>query len=1361
MAEPSSTPGQVFGDYILLELLAESRTGKIFKAQHRAMGRLAALKLFSQQAEAMPQLLERFERKIKILARLSHPNLVAAQAAGEHAGTRYLAMEYVDGKDLASTVRQQGPPTVEEAVGYLLQAASGLGYAHAQGVYHRNVKPSNLMLDRQGVVKVVGFGLAHVEAGAPADREGAGVELTAQHQTLGSQSYIAPEQIGDAAHADQRADIYSLGCTLHMLLTGRPPYAGKSAMQQFLAHRGSPIPSLRAVRPDMPDALDAVFQKMLAKRPEDRYQSMDEVIGALRGALGMGKQPEDKTESGGKTGHEDKPELASTSAWPAGEAAGAPLAGPGGVVLEQYVLLEQLSSSRTGLVFKAQHRGMGRTVAVKFLAPEAAGSKTLVQRFHRAAKVLSQLEHRNLARALDAGEQDEAHYLVTEYVAGQDLRRKLQDQGPLGVAEAVRYVVQAAEGLDCVHEHGVCHRNVKPGNLLVDREGVVKLVGFTLAHVEADGPLTEAGVEAELTRHGEALGTYDFMSPEQALDAGSVDRRADIYSLGCTLYMLLTGHRPYSARSATQMILAHRTEPIPSLSAARRDVPEALDHIFHKMVAKRREDRYSSMSEVAADLDAWLKVAESAAGGPGATAAVGAGIGPARQATGRRKWLAAAGAALGALAILALAAIVFHPGQDPLRKVEGSGEGQAKEEHSQPGPIAPPAPEPKSPGPAAPKDKPKGEPRAVVVAEPRPAPPPREPAVPPEPAKVPEPAKFVKPADVIKPAEIAKPAQPEGPADVSAEQSKRLAQLESLESRYAEALTPAETLVSAWAFAQALEDMAKVRLEDKENAARLAGRIAEVKYLAGLKEKVIAKLNSGNLRLKKSDLLLRRINGEVTGAGAEGITAELSGGKTEVHAWGELSDDARQKLGQLVAEGAGRDDWIALGLLALGRQDGPAAASCFEKAAGLGGDVAPYLESIARMGFAQAMDLLKRKDFGKAIVALDRLESTSGRTFWAKSHRLEIETARRQARWEMSEAGAERLYAQAAALYRDEDLYLLRPIIQRLKADYPDSRPIRDPRRSPSVAEMATAAANLPPLVTIAKSGRGDFSTIQAAVDEAHPNSVLEILDLGPYEEQILIPERAAGLTIRGKKGLWPIVTSRDWGHSVIDVAGKGITLDRLAIVCQHSGKSTNPSCVWHGSSAPVCFRRCILQGGKNVFDCEAAVQQSVFAGPCVIKKPVAVRNSIYLGNADDGLCVDSPSRFENTLVRSLLKVKKAASFKSCTIVGPASIQMDRRGTELQDSIVIFGIDAWTEDVRIDRCNVLGKTSGLARYGLGYTAVEPRFVNPAVLDYHLKLDSPCRGKASDGGDLGFRFSPETWDLLQRAIELRTRGRLAF
>ena len=244
---------------------------------------MVALKTLSPEATRSSEHVKRFRRKAKILARLDHPNLVTAYDAGERDGTHYLIMEYVDGQDLASLVRQYGPLPVGHAVNYVRQAAAGLGCAHAEGIYHRNVKPSNLLVDKQGVIKVIGLRLARVDVGVLSADASMGPELTASGRVMGTADYMAPEQAVDSRQVDHRADVYALGCTLCALLTGHPPYPARSPAKKIAAHRDHPIPSLRALRPEVSTALDAVFQKMLAKRREDRQQSMNEVIAALQG----------------------------------------------------------------------------------------------------------------------------------------------------------------------------------------------------------------------------------------------------------------------------------------------------------------------------------------------------------------------------------------------------------------------------------------------------------------------------------------------------------------------------------------------------------------------------------------------------------------------------------------------------------------------------------------------------------------------------------------------------------------------------------------------------------------------------------------------------------------------------------------------------------------------------------------------------------------------------------------------------------------------------------------------------------------------------------------------------------------------
>lgn len=272
------TKGLVFGEYTILEQIGAGGMGQVFKARHRTMERVVALKMLPPKAMKSPEAVKRFHREVRTAAKLTHPNIVIAYDAGEHEGIHYLVMEHVEGYDLANVVARRGPLPVPQAVDCIVQAAKGLEYAHSEGVVHRDVKPGNLLLDRKGTVKILDMGLARIFEGDPS---GDPDRLTDSGQVMGTCDYMAPEQAEDMHGADHRADIYSLGCTLYRLLTGHKPYRGDTLIQILLAHREAPIPPILEKRPDVPAELDAVFQKMMAKTPEERYQSMTEVTAAL------------------------------------------------------------------------------------------------------------------------------------------------------------------------------------------------------------------------------------------------------------------------------------------------------------------------------------------------------------------------------------------------------------------------------------------------------------------------------------------------------------------------------------------------------------------------------------------------------------------------------------------------------------------------------------------------------------------------------------------------------------------------------------------------------------------------------------------------------------------------------------------------------------------------------------------------------------------------------------------------------------------------------------------------------------------------------------------------------------------------
>lgn len=265
-----------------------------------------------------------------------------------------------------------------------------------------------------------------------------------------------------------------------------------------------------------------------------------------------------------------------------------------GSVLGEYTVLEQIGAGGMGQVFKAVHRRMERTVAIKVLPKESLSSPDAVQRFQREVRAAAKLSHPNIVHAYDAGEQGGTPFLVMEYVPGTDLLRHVQKHGPLPVNRAIDYILQAAHGLEYAHGKGVIHRDIKPSNLLLSNDATVKILDMGLARLHN-------GKEGDYsTQTGAVMGTIDFMAPEQADDSKLADRRSDIYSLGCTLYFLLTG-KPIYGGSSIQKVMAHREKPIPSLP----EVPEALQAVFRRMVAKKPEDRYQSMKEV---VDALLEL---------------------------------------------------------------------------------------------------------------------------------------------------------------------------------------------------------------------------------------------------------------------------------------------------------------------------------------------------------------------------------------------------------------------------------------------------------------------------------------------------------------------------------------------------------------------------------------------------------------------------------------------------------------------------------------------------------------------------------------------------------------------------------
>jgi len=286
---------------------------------------------------------------------------------------------------------------------------------------------------------------------------------------------------------------------------------------------------------------------------------------------------------------------------PVTSAGGDPQGSPGGVRLGDrlgsFELLEFVGGGGMGRVFRAWDFSLNRTVALKILPPDQATDEETFQRFVNEAQSAARLDHENVVRVYQVGEDRGLRYIAFEFIEGVDIRTIVERHGPLALPEAVSYVVQVAEALIHTAARGVVHRDIKPSNVLVTPEGRVKLVDMGLARLRQQSPSA-----ADLTASGVTLGTFDYISPEQARDPRTADSRSDIYSLGCTLFYMLAGRPPFPEGTVLQKLLQHQGDQPPDIRRFRRDIPDEAVRVMRKMLAKDPRQRYQHPGELVEDL---------------------------------------------------------------------------------------------------------------------------------------------------------------------------------------------------------------------------------------------------------------------------------------------------------------------------------------------------------------------------------------------------------------------------------------------------------------------------------------------------------------------------------------------------------------------------------------------------------------------------------------------------------------------------------------------------------------------------------------------------------------------------------------
>jgi len=270
------------GDFELKKRLGKGGMGEVFLAKQISLDRTVALKTLTRELAKKEDFVKRFQREAKSMAKIDHANVVKVYAVAAYKGIHFVAIEYVDGKSVQDWLDKLGSLPVSDAVHIAVVCAEALSHAHEQNMIHRDIKPDNILLTKTGIVKVADFGLAKI-----LDED---VSMTQSGTGLGTPLYMAPEQARDAKYVDQRSDIYALGATLYHLLTGTLPYKGDSTLELILAKEKGKYTSAKQVRSDIPEKLDLIIDKMMAKDPSHRYKTCNEVVRDLSG-LGMHGQP--------------------------------------------------------------------------------------------------------------------------------------------------------------------------------------------------------------------------------------------------------------------------------------------------------------------------------------------------------------------------------------------------------------------------------------------------------------------------------------------------------------------------------------------------------------------------------------------------------------------------------------------------------------------------------------------------------------------------------------------------------------------------------------------------------------------------------------------------------------------------------------------------------------------------------------------------------------------------------------------------------------------------------------------------------------------------------------------------------------
>ncbi|MBS2015975.1 MAG: serine/threonine protein kinase [Deltaproteobacteria bacterium] len=615
---------RIFGRLLLLKLVARGGMGDVYLAATTGIEgaeRPIVVKTVRRDHIHDGSFLARFLDEARVQSQLNHPGVVQIlEASTDENGEPYTVVEHVEGRSLAD-VRHRAVQVGArigwaEAAAITIEMGQALAHVHERagadgtplGIVHRDLSPQNVMVGYAGEVKLIDFGTArghnrrcHTVAGVVFAKPG----------------YVAPEvarqQVGDG-----RIDVYAMGVMLWELCAGKRLLTGEAQkhLEEVAAGRFD-IPLLAPTR-GIPKELDEIIQKLCANDPDDRYSSAGHAATDLARVLAQapaGKSGERSVRARVaalmKTlwPHEParsraefakllkqarelrRPEETPPASGVMEAAAAQMVADPAILAGTSYRLLEKIGEGASGEVFKAEHIELGRKYAVKVLSSAHAAAHDAVERFRREARAVAKLSHPNLVQLHDFGKSlDGRVFLVMELLAGSTL--DIHAEKGIGWREAIRLSIQATRALEAAHHAGVVHRDLKPQNLFLTKDGDLKLLDFGVAMALAD-------TGEERKQKGFAVfGTPEYMAPEQVAGE-TVDARCDIYALGCVLYEMVTGTRPFEGSPVVVMGKQLREEPErPRTRAPNALIPGELEGVIMKALAKSKSDRYTNAKEM-------------------------------------------------------------------------------------------------------------------------------------------------------------------------------------------------------------------------------------------------------------------------------------------------------------------------------------------------------------------------------------------------------------------------------------------------------------------------------------------------------------------------------------------------------------------------------------------------------------------------------------------------------------------------------------------------------------------------------------------------------------------------------------------